>query len=207
MPTGFGIVGTGMIADFHAKAIGDIRGAKLVGCFNRTMSKAETFAAEHGCQAYDTLDAMLENPEIDIVTICTPSGAHLEPAVAAAKAGKHLLIEKPLEITLKRCDRIIDACEKAGVYLGTIFPSRFSPANIALKEAVDAGALRQTDRWRYLRQMVAVAGVLRQRRMARHLGPRRRGSLHEPGHPQRRPAVLADGRCRRSLRNHRYACP
>jgi len=139
MPTGFGIVGTGMIADFHAKAIGDIRGAKLVGCFNRTMSKAETFAAEHGCQAYDTLDAMLDNPEIDIVTICTPSGAHLEPAVAAAKAGKHLLIEKPLEITLKRCDRIIDACEKAGVYLGTIFPSRFSPANIALKEAVDAG--------------------------------------------------------------------
>ncbi|MFG0333523.1 MAG: Gfo/Idh/MocA family protein [Maioricimonas sp. JB049] len=143
MPTGFGIVGTGMIASFHAKAIGDIRGARLVGCFNHTMAKAEAFAAEHGCQAYDTLGALLDNPEIDVITICTPSGAHLEPAVAAAKAGKHVLIEKPLEITLKRCDRIIDACEKAGVHLGTIFPSRFSPANIALKEAVDAGRFGQ----------------------------------------------------------------
>ena len=61
---------------------------------------------------------------------CTPSGAHLEPGVKAARAGKHVVVEKPLEITLPRCDAIIDACVAAAVRLGAIFPSRFSPANL-----------------------------------------------------------------------------
>jgi predicted dehydrogenase len=82
---------------------------------------------------------MLADPEVGIVTVCTPSGAHRDPAVAAALAGKHVVVEKPLEITLQRCDDIINACEKTGVKLCTIFPSRFSPANMALKAAIDAG--------------------------------------------------------------------
>jgi predicted dehydrogenase len=80
---------------------------------------------------------MLADPGVDIVTVCTPSGAHRDPAVAAAKAGKHVVVEKPLEITLARCDAIIDACRKNKVKLCTIFPSRFSPANRALKQAID----------------------------------------------------------------------
>src|SRR5690606_36244844 len=92
-----------------------------------------------GCKAYHKLDDMLADPDVQIVTICTPSGAHMDPAVAAAKAGKHVLVEKPLEITLKRCDAIIKACRDNKVKLGTIMPSRFSPANKALKEAVEAG--------------------------------------------------------------------
>jgi predicted dehydrogenase len=82
---------------------------------------------------------MLADDHVDVVTICTPSGAHLEPAVAAAKAGKHVIVEKPLEITLKRCDRMIAACDKAGVKLSTIFPSRFHQSSIELKKAVDRG--------------------------------------------------------------------
>lgn len=139
MPTGFGIIGCGMIANFHQKAIENIRGAKLVACFDRVDKSAKRFAEEYGCLAYSDLDEFLANDEIDIVTICTPSGAHMEPAVAAAKAGKHVVVEKPLEITLKRCDAIINACRKAGVKLCTIMPSRFSPVNIALKEAIKAG--------------------------------------------------------------------
>jgi len=139
MAVGFGIVGCGMIANFHAQAIAHLRGAKLVGCYSSTFASAERFAGEQQCQAYETLDEMLANPEIDIVTICTPSGAHLDPAVAAAKAGKHVVVEKPLEITLKRCDKIIDACRKNGVKLCTVMPSRFGAANQALKKAIDDG--------------------------------------------------------------------
>ena len=100
---------------------------------------ADRLAAEIGCNAYHDLDAMLADPDVDVVTICTPSGAHMEPAVAAAKAGKHVIVEKPLEVTLKRCDKIIQACEKAGVTLSAIFPSRFHESSRLLKRAVDRG--------------------------------------------------------------------
>lgn len=143
MAIGFGIIGCGMIAKFHARAIRDIKGAKLVGCFNRTIDKAQALADEFGGEPTDDLDAMLANPEIDVVTICTPSGAHMEPAIAAAKAGKHIIVEKPLDVTLKRCDAMIAACEKAGVRLGTIFPSRFHKSSQLLKRAVDEGRFGQ----------------------------------------------------------------
>jgi predicted dehydrogenase len=76
---------------------------------------------------------------VDAVIITTPSGAHCEPALAAARAGKHVVVEKPLEITGPRCQEIIDACDRAKVRLCTIFPSRFGDANGALKSAVEAG--------------------------------------------------------------------
>jgi UDP-N-acetyl-2-amino-2-deoxyglucuronate dehydrogenase len=139
MAVGFGIVGCGMIARFHARAIGEVRGAKLVACFNRTPEKADAFAAEQKCRAYHSLDELLADRAVDVVTVATASGAHLEPAVAAARAGKHVIVEKPLEITLKRCDQIIHACDKAGVRLATIFPSRFHDSSQELKRAVEAG--------------------------------------------------------------------
>jgi UDP-N-acetyl-2-amino-2-deoxyglucuronate dehydrogenase len=82
---------------------------------------------------------MLAHPGLDVVSVCTPSGAHREPAVRAANAGKHVVVEKPLEITVPRCDAIINACDEVGVRLCAIFPSRFSPANVALKRAIDEG--------------------------------------------------------------------
>lgn len=139
MDIGFGIVGTGMIAQFHAKAIEAMTGAKLVACFDMVADRADAFGKENDCLAYSDIDEMLANEDVHVVTICTPSGAHRDPAVAAAKAGKHVLVEKPLEITLARCDDIINACQEAGVKLGAILPSRFSPANAALKEAIESG--------------------------------------------------------------------
>src|SRR5262245_16645343 len=115
MPHGFGIIGCGMIANFHARAIAELRGAKLVACFDTIPAAADKLAAATGCRPYHDLAAMLADPRVTIVTVGTPSGAHLEPAVQAAQAGKHVIVEKPLEITLKRCDRIIQACQKAGV--------------------------------------------------------------------------------------------
>ena len=135
--TGWAIVGCGMIAKFHAKAIADIKGSKLVACHSRSIDKANEFANAFGGTAYDDLAKMLADPTVDVVTICTPSGAHLEPGVAAARAGKHVLIEKPLEVTTARCDRLIEACSRAGVTLGTIFPSRFHKSAQLLKAAVE----------------------------------------------------------------------
>ncbi len=139
MALGFGIIGCGMIANFHAKAIEHTRGAQLVGCVSRSPRSAERFASSHGCVAYQRLEEMLADPEIDVVTICTPSGAHMEPALAAAKAGKHVVVEKPLEITLRRCDRMIEACRKNKVVLSTIFPSRFHESGLTIKRAIDTG--------------------------------------------------------------------
>ncbi len=139
MTIGFAIVGTGMISHFHAKAIHGIPDSSVVACLDRKQENADSFAAEYSCKAYTDLDDMLADPAVTIVCVCTPSGAHRDLAVAAANAGKHVVVEKPLEITLERCDAIIDACEANNVLLCAIFPSRFSPVNVALKEAVDAG--------------------------------------------------------------------
>jgi predicted dehydrogenase len=138
MALGFGIIGCGMIANFHAKAIQATRGAKLVACFDTFAASAERLAASVGCKPYTDLDKMLADPGVDVVTIGTPSGAHMEPAVAAARAGKHVIVEKPLEITLKRCDKIINECEKAGVKCSAIFPSRFHDSTLEMKRAVDS---------------------------------------------------------------------
>ena len=137
MALGFGIVGCGMISNFHAKAIADVRGTKLVACFDQYEPSGQRFAKANKIDFYDNLNAMLDDDRVDVVTICTPSGAHMEPAVAAANAGKHVIIEKPLEITLKRCDKIIDACEKNGVVCSAVFPSRFHDSSKLMKQAVE----------------------------------------------------------------------
>jgi UDP-N-acetyl-2-amino-2-deoxyglucuronate dehydrogenase len=137
MTWGFAIIGCGMIANFHARAIREIAGAKLLACFNPTVAKAEKLAGEFGCAAYTDLDKMLAHPGLNIVTIGSPSGAHLEPCLAAAAAGKHVIVEKPLEVTLDRCDQMIAACRAANVKLATIFPSRYHGASRIIKQAVD----------------------------------------------------------------------
>jgi UDP-N-acetyl-2-amino-2-deoxyglucuronate dehydrogenase len=135
------IVGCGMIAGFHVRALADVPDAKVVALVSRNMVSARKLAESEklDCDCYTDLTAVLARKDVHIVIVTTPSGAHLEPAVAAARAGKHVVVEKPLEITLERCDRIIDECDRAGVQLCTIFPSRFADANVALRQAVDAG--------------------------------------------------------------------
>jgi len=138
---GFAIVGCGLIADFHAKAIEAVPNAKLVVTASRSAKNARRVAKPYKADWTTNWRDVLKRDDVDIVNVCTPSGAHMPHAVAAAKAGKHVVVEKPLEITLKRCDRIIGAAEKAGVRLVTIFPSRFGRAAQAIKEAIDQGRL------------------------------------------------------------------
>jgi len=138
MPLGFGIVGCGMISHFHAKAIAELHGARLMACSSAIYEEARRLAGLFGGKAYTTQEELLADPDVDVVIVCTPSGAHMEPAVAAARAGKHVVVEKPLEITLKRCDTIISECKRHGVALATMFPSRFNGASLQMKEAVDS---------------------------------------------------------------------
>jgi UDP-N-acetyl-2-amino-2-deoxyglucuronate dehydrogenase len=137
----FGIIGVGMISHFHARAIQGMRGGRLVAVASRSRAKADEFAKQYGVEALGTYRALVERDDIDVVNICTPSGAHLEPAVMAAQNGKHILCEKPLEVTLPRVDRMIEACRKQRVLLGGIFPSRTSEVYRRIKAAVEAGRL------------------------------------------------------------------
>lgn len=137
MSIGIGIVGCGMIANFHAKAVKDAAGAELIGATSRHPEPTQKFAQEHGIEAFDSLDAMLSDPRIDAVSICSPSGAHLDPALAVAAAGKHVVVEKPLEITTDRCDQIIKACDDAGVRLAVTFQSRFHESSRLMKQATE----------------------------------------------------------------------
>ncbi|MDO4575796.1 MAG: Gfo/Idh/MocA family oxidoreductase [Planctomycetia bacterium] len=136
---GFGIIGCGMISNFHAKAIQSLPNARLVACFDVFEASAQRLSEATGCRAYTKLEDFLADPELEIVTIGTPSGAHLDPAVAAAKAGKHVIVEKPLEITLARCDEIIRVCRENGVKLATVFHSRFHDSSMAMKNAIESG--------------------------------------------------------------------
>lgn len=138
---GCAIVGCGMIAKFHARALQEVPGAKLLALVSRSEANARKLAESLNLtvDVYTDLSQALRRPDIHIVIVTTPSGAHLESAVSAALAGKHVVVEKPLEITPERCDRIIDTCDRNGVKLCTIFPSRFHDANIELKKAVEAG--------------------------------------------------------------------
>jgi predicted dehydrogenase len=140
-PVGFAIVGCGMIARFHVRALAEVPGARVAALVSRSVERARSMATELGlsCHLDTDLAAVLARPDVDAVIVTTPSGAHLEPAVTAAAAGKHVVVEKPLEINSARCDRIIAACDANRVKLCTIFPSRFGDANRALKSAVDAG--------------------------------------------------------------------
>jgi UDP-N-acetyl-2-amino-2-deoxyglucuronate dehydrogenase len=137
---GFGIVGVGMIAGFHARAIKDAPHCRLIGVCGRSSERTAEFAKQHDVPFATTeLGALLSRPDIDVVCITTPSGAHLEPAVAAAEAGKHIVMEKPLEVTLDRVDAMLAATREAGVVLMPIFQARTGENAIRLKSALSSG--------------------------------------------------------------------
>ena len=136
---GVGVVGCGMIANFHTAALDGIRNAKVVAVADMVPASAERLGKARRCDWYTDVRKMVERDDLDLVTIATPSGAHMEPAVAAAKAGKHVICEKPLEITLPRVDAIVQACRRAGVKLATIFPERTTGPAQEMKQAIEAG--------------------------------------------------------------------
>jgi predicted dehydrogenase len=129
-----------MVADFHARAIGDVKGARLVAVASRNAEKARAFAAKHGAEfAGTTIEELTGRKDVDVVCITTPASAHLAPALTAIRAGKHLVVEKPLEITVERMDEMLRAADAAGVRIAAIFQGRFGDGARTVKAAIDAG--------------------------------------------------------------------
>ena len=137
----FGIIGTGTIGRFHAQAIRAMDGGTLHSVYNPRVESAAVLAAEFKVEAHSDIARFLADPELDIVTIATPSGAHFEPALAALRAGKHVICEKPLEISTARIDELVAAAAASGRTLAAILNRRFNPAMAAFKTACDAGRL------------------------------------------------------------------
>lgn len=140
---GFGIVGAGNIGALHAQAIRHLEGARLVAVSDLIEERAKALAGPAGAAWYTDYGEMLRDRNVDVVNICTASGLHGQMAVAAAQAGKHVIVEKPMEITVERADEIIDACRENGVKLAVIFQYRFGTGVQKAKEAVGAGRLGQ----------------------------------------------------------------
>jgi len=135
----FAIVGTGSIADFHAAAISQAEGAVLRSVFSRGQEKARAFAEKNGSSAAASLEELLADPELDAVCITTPSGAHAEVALAALAAGKHVLCEKPLDVSLAKVDAMIDAAKNSGKILAGVFQARLGANARRLRDAIQAG--------------------------------------------------------------------
>ena len=123
---GFGIIGGGMIAEFHAKGAAESEKGKIVAAADVNIDIARKFTekAAPDAKPYGSVDEMLKDPDVQVVCICTPSGMHSDLAVKAAQAGKHVLTEKPLDITSAKMTKMITACRNQEVKLGVVLQRR-----------------------------------------------------------------------------------
>ncbi len=136
-----GVVGCGKVADLHAAALRAAPQAELVACCSGRFERAMAVAAKYGITAYPGVEAMLADGRVQAVVIGTPHPRHAEPAVAAARAGAHVLVEKPLASSLADCDRMIAAARERRVTLGVISQRRFYAPSRRVREAIDAGKI------------------------------------------------------------------
>lgn len=129
-----------MIGRWHAEAVRQLSNAQLIGICDHGSGKASAIGARCGCvDGVCDLEDFIARDDLDLIIVGTPSGSHCEIAEFAAKHGKHCIVEKPLDISLERIDRMIEAHEKAGTVLGGIFNGRFVPTASLFKQAVEAG--------------------------------------------------------------------
>jgi predicted dehydrogenase len=141
MTTYIGIIGAGNISDTHARAAGAIPGVKISAVYGTNAEKVGRLAQAHGAKPFSDLNAFLVHRPMELVLVGSPSGCHADEGIAAAKQGLHVLTEKPLDITTKRCDALIDAAQQANVKLGVFFQDRTKPDIRKLKQWVDHGVI------------------------------------------------------------------
>lgn len=140
-PVGVAIVGTGLIARFHAQAVNASEKLRLVAVVNPTEGHGDAFAAEFGVPLIRDYDEAISREDVGMVLVATPSGAHDDAILAAARHRKPVLVEKPITISSERADMLIAACEETGTPLGGIFQTRFTEDFRKLKEVVESGTL------------------------------------------------------------------
>jgi predicted dehydrogenase len=136
-----GILGGGNISTTHARAAREIEGVEIAAVYGQNRQKAEELAGNSGGVVYEDLQSFLDHRPMEVVAIGSPSGVHAEQGIAAARRGLHILVEKPIDVTIERADALIEACEKAHVKLGVFFQDRVKPHITQLKEFLEAGKL------------------------------------------------------------------
>lgn len=134
---GFAVVGCGHIAHKHAQAIEETKGSRLVAVYDPDTQRARDFAQKYNAAWYDDYSEMLKYQAVNIVCICSPSGLHAEQGIEAARAGKHVLMEKPMALSVADADRLIEACNEARVKLSVVYQNRFKPVIQKLRRAMD----------------------------------------------------------------------
>lgn len=137
---GFGVVGLGM-GKHHCKVLARGRGVRLVAVCDTDPERLTPTAEEYKCKAYASYADMLKDPEVEAVCIATPSGMHADMGLEAAAAGRHMMLEKPIDIDLAKVARLIKATRKAKLKAGCIFQLRTDPLNRRIKAAIDQGRL------------------------------------------------------------------
>lgn len=135
----FGLIGCGRISKNHLESIKEIPGAMLVAVADHNEEALAKVVGKYGCQGYRDYHELLADSGVDIVIVCTPSGMHATMAVAAMKAGKHVLVEKPMAMSLAEADVMIATAEEMGVTLGVVHQNRFNRAVVKLHNALDQG--------------------------------------------------------------------
>ena len=137
----FGVLGCGRIAKRHLDLLGRglIDGAQLVAICDNDPARLDATRQHHDVAAYDSLEKMLADPEVEVVTVLTPSGMHAEHAIAAANAGKHVVVEKPMALRLQDADAMIAACDRARVKLFVVKQNRLNVPVVKAREALEAG--------------------------------------------------------------------
>ena len=137
----FGIVGCGIISRFHALAIGDVPGARLLGACSKSFESTQKLCDEFHVRPYAGYEEMLADPELDAVVICTPSGDHARQILDALQAGKHVVVEKPMCLTLAEADAVVAKAAETGLMVCVISQTRFSDGVQTIKQAIDRGEL------------------------------------------------------------------
>lgn len=133
----FGIIGCGLISHVHAAAIASLPQATLAGVSDNNRERAEAFAAQYGVRAYENTTKLLEDPDVDVVCICTPSGFHAEGAQEALRHGKHVVLEKPMALTTESAKAVVDCCKQHDRLLSVISQLRFAPSFVYAKQLLD----------------------------------------------------------------------
>ena len=138
---GFALVGCGRIAKRHAELLGtgQIAGARLAAVCDIRADRADEYASRYGVPGFTSIESMLESPGIDAVSILTPSGMHAGHAIRVARKGRHIVVEKPMALTLTDAGSMIDAADAAGVRLFVVKQNRFNVPVVKAREALDAG--------------------------------------------------------------------
>ena len=131
------LIGCGMIADTHLTALRNA-GADVIGVYDQNLERAADFADMRGMHVYESMEALLSD-DIEIVSVCTPSGTHASLAMTLMEHGKHVIVEKPMALTVKDCQRIIETEKKTGCFCAPISQLRFSPVYRQVKAAIDDG--------------------------------------------------------------------